>query len=506
METQSPFPSGSAVVAYLRDSGADEQELSLAQQEKELRAWTVRQGIRLERIYRDTASGSSTVNRDQFHTMMADLRSGLDVAGLVVWMFSRLSRNINDAQFYRADLRRRGYVVHSIADNIPAGPGGQLMEAVIDWANQRHLEELSVGVKRGLNHLVSEYGAVPGNPPVGFKREKIVISQHRDGKPREVHRWIPDPDIAPRVKRAYELLLSGATNQEINDQCRLFKGPSNLRYMFSNPLFKGILVYSGQTYANYCEPVVDDQTWATAQLVLEKRADLTRQTRGGRDHPRRKGSSPEWLLNGLLFCAKCSTPLNINASKNWAAYVCGNAKRKQGCTAKAIPKDLVEQAVLETVRTAVLDETILGAVQEAHAKARVSQADELHKRLARLKTELADQRHKVHNLTEAVAAAGHSQALLQALEREEHLVQVIQEEVAEVEATMQAEIPDFAPDRLKEIVAVFRARIAAGRPEEVKRILQALVSRITIERVEKGRILGQVLYFHPGELNLSGPP
>lgn len=39
MNTSQPFPPGSCIVAYLRDSGGERQELSTGQQEAEIRAW-----------------------------------------------------------------------------------------------------------------------------------------------------------------------------------------------------------------------------------------------------------------------------------------------------------------------------------------------------------------------------------------------------------------------------------------------------------------------------------
>jgi hypothetical protein len=38
MNTSNPFPPGSRIVAYLRDSGEERQELSTGQQEAEIRA------------------------------------------------------------------------------------------------------------------------------------------------------------------------------------------------------------------------------------------------------------------------------------------------------------------------------------------------------------------------------------------------------------------------------------------------------------------------------------
>ena len=97
--------------------------------------------------------------------MIRHFRSGeAKEKGLVIWKYSRFSRDVDDSAFYRADLRRMGYLIHSLNDNIPEGPEGRFFEAAIDWMNQRFLEDLSTDVKRGLHHLVQTYGCVPGTP------------------------------------------------------------------------------------------------------------------------------------------------------------------------------------------------------------------------------------------------------------------------------------------------------------------------------------------------------
>ncbi len=118
---KSPFPSGSQVAAYLRDSGGDDQELSIEQQETSLVDWVQNNGYILTQTFKDTASGSSTTGRTEFQEMIHHFRNGASEAGIVVWKFNRFARSLDDAQFYRADLRRRGYEVHSLNDNLPPG-------------------------------------------------------------------------------------------------------------------------------------------------------------------------------------------------------------------------------------------------------------------------------------------------------------------------------------------------------------------------------------------------
>jgi DNA invertase Pin-like site-specific DNA recombinase len=68
----SPFQPGDLVVAYLRDSGHEDQELSVEQQEAAIRAWCDDQQLILTRLFIDAAApGSSTGGRGQFLEMIS---------------------------------------------------------------------------------------------------------------------------------------------------------------------------------------------------------------------------------------------------------------------------------------------------------------------------------------------------------------------------------------------------------------------------------------------------
>jgi DNA invertase Pin-like site-specific DNA recombinase len=123
-----PLPPGSDVYAYLRDSGGDDQDL--ASQRDYVIGYCKRHRLNLFRVFEDSAlKGSSTVGRDEFEEMI-DLARSSDkplVAGILYWDIKRFARNKDDSQFFKADLRRRGYRLISLSDNIPEGDAGGLI-------------------------------------------------------------------------------------------------------------------------------------------------------------------------------------------------------------------------------------------------------------------------------------------------------------------------------------------------------------------------------------------
>lgn len=199
-----PFPTGTLLLAYLHDSCHETQELSIEQQE--LRSKCNRHDYILSRIYKDTGTGTTTTERDQFKEILHYMRTDHgkeDV--LIVWKWSRFTRNIDDAQLNRADLRGRGIKIHSNNDDIPQEYEVRFFEAAIDLMNQTYIDDLKEDTKRGLKNLVENYGCALGTIPRVFKREKVIISTHRDGESHIYHRWVQDPDLSPLIREAWEL-------------------------------------------------------------------------------------------------------------------------------------------------------------------------------------------------------------------------------------------------------------------------------------------------------------
>lgn len=131
------LPPGSLVFAYLRDSGGPSQEQSVVQQEREIVAYCQTHGLTLTHIFSDIArSGGKTDGRVQFMAMIdATQNPATRPQGLIVWNFARFSRDVDDSDYYKSLLRKRGVIIHSLTDMIPDGPYARLVEKIIDISN-----------------------------------------------------------------------------------------------------------------------------------------------------------------------------------------------------------------------------------------------------------------------------------------------------------------------------------------------------------------------------------
>src|SRR5260221_2405565 len=154
MQRRGELHPGSHVWCYLRHWPGDSQTID--SQRAGLLDWCAENGWPVDRQFIDEAMEGSHEDRDQFQEMMRLARQDVRaVDGIVLWSFSRFARDQLDAQFYKAELRKRGYVVLSKTDDIPNNDMAPIYEAFIDWKNERFLEDLSAEVTPGSSSMLS---------------------------------------------------------------------------------------------------------------------------------------------------------------------------------------------------------------------------------------------------------------------------------------------------------------------------------------------------------------
>jgi len=488
------------LAAYLRDSGGEDQDMSLDQQEAEIKRWAQQNGYVITRFFRDEARpGSSVAGRDAFSRMIDYFRQqGASETGIVVWSYSRFSRDIDDAQFFKADLRRRGYKIISIKDNIPDGPEGRFFEAAIDWMNQRYLDDLSADVKRGLSHIVETYGAVPGTPPLGFMRQPIDVGKHRDGSTHMLHRWVPDPETAPIVRRIFELRAQGKTYSNLIDEVPNVVAKNSLSTLFTNRLYIGTLVYGGAEYPNYCEPIVDQSTWSQVQKMRrEHTLHQHLSSDAGTMQIRRRTSAH--LLSGLVYCSKCGSPMysQTNKQKNgsyYSAYACNRAKRRRDCDAKNIPEKVFDKAVLANIQEYILQPAHILDIQSIAMESQHQLIAEAKNQMHILRTQKKRLRTQITRITAAIAEMGHSRSLIEKLKQLELEENQITSQI-ELLGTPEPIVP-MSYAEIEQMVSQTCELLQSAPINTAQELIRDMIVRINVQR-DGARIMGEIIYTAP---------
>ena len=490
-----PFPPGTPVSTYLRDSGGEEQELSTIQQLEVVREYCQQNGLVLSKIFVDEVTAKTTVGRDGFREMIHYLHGNPPERGVIIWKFSRFARNSDDSQFYRADLRRRGYTVHSLHDIIPPGSDGRFFEAAIDWMNARFLDDLSLDVKRGLRHIVENYGGVPGTPPRGFRRMPVEIGKRRDGSSHIVHRWEPDPELVPLVQKAFDMRAHGDTYRNIQKVTGLYKSKNCWPTFFSNKIYIGILEYGDIVIKNYCAPVVDPTLWDAANAVGAARGQPV--DPNARFHPRRRTDSV--LLSGLLYCQLCGAPMNIHAiprrnGTSYDYYTCSRKNRRRDCYARDIPAAQLDDTVRQTLLDRVLNLDNLLEVQSEIQEQTVAARAEAQAEIKKTEKELRAVQKQKENVLNAIAAAGHSASLIKRLKDLEIHETILHMKLRAIEDVPA--IPIYETARLAELGRAVEKSLTEGNDHDRWLALHGIVVKIVVSRID-GLIRGELVYTPP---------
>jgi len=349
----SPFRPGDKVVAYCRYSGGEEQGLkntSTDEQEAAIRKFCEEQDLDLVKVYADPfVSGRSTKGRDHYLEMLSDLlhtkKKKTDIAGLIAWDFERIHRNYDQAQLDGARLRMAGYKIYSLQQPIlDTSPFAKVMEAMYFASAQNQSDMISADVRRSLQSNFQKYKVIPrSNIPDGWIAVSVPMGAYRDGKPRTGYKAEPDPELAPRIRQAIDRRLKGATLDEMKviiGGIFTNKPRDYIRRLMVKPLLYGTMTYGGTTMEDFCDPIIDKDTFDRLQLYNNY---------APREHEKPQGhySKNRPLLSGLLYCGVCGKRAFLDRRKAkgrlYETYYCND--KHIGFRREILDKFVVEKGI-----------------------------------------------------------------------------------------------------------------------------------------------------------------
>ena len=346
-------------VIYARvSSDAQDVNNSIEAQIAECQEFAKRNNITIVKVYIDEAESGLISSRPEFQEMMHETTAKVKICDfIIVWKFSRFSRDKFDNAIYKSRLQRRGVRIISIKEPIDDSPAGQMMENMIESMDAFYSANLSQDVRRG-QRQVALRGYYPGNhPPFGYKFQKI---QEEGGK--AVHNtFIPDPPHDATVRRAFNEAAAGRSINEIRDGLTTDGIPSpkggpwsesSLHQMLHNLQYAGFIVW-GTSSKSGDPPVIAEgkhQPLVSKELFDQVGAVLASKYR---DVINPREVSSEYMLTSMLRCGICGEKLTGLYSKNkdLRYYVCTKRKHHAiaGCELPFVNVNNCDQKVLSII-------------------------------------------------------------------------------------------------------------------------------------------------------------
>jgi DNA invertase Pin-like site-specific DNA recombinase len=499
MKRDCPLAPGSIVWAYFRDSGGQEQERSVGQQLDVAREYAGAHGLVLALTFADAARvGSTTAGRDALADMVARARAMAPdakhrdpgaPAGFLLWDTRRLGRDQLDNAFLKADLRRRGYAIIFLGDDIPAaGDFTPVIEAFLDWKAEQDLRDMARDVQRGLRDTARQ-GVHPGGfPPRGYRAEQVQIGTKRDGRPRMAPQWVPDPATAHLARLAWEMRAGGASYGEIQAATGLYRTRGQWATFFRNRTYLGVVKCGELEIPDAHEPLCTPEQWAAVQAVTAAA-------------PKPWHDSSPHLLSGLAVCGYCGAPMQAGTDRNpgvWAArktpwrfYICSRLWNEGwgSCPeAGKIGAERVEGAILSHLLENVLTADYLAAmIDDLRASLPPGSPDP---DLAEARAHLDGLDRAIGGLLDVVEQKQSAGALERLAERERERDETLARVAAlEGQERLGREL-DLPRERVEALVEELRGGLA-GDLASMRGALQRMVSSVVL-RKEGGTLLLRV--------------
>lgn len=384
---------------YRRVSGgpqAEDEKASLPAQKKEQHRVKDQNKWSLFREYEDvkpTTYEEDPFERDGLAHALKDAEKGLyDV--LVIWIDSRLGRNIEETRIIRKLFRERGVQIYSIKKPLPLidprfyvpkiDKFRMLQEGFNDLSSASESAEFSEKMMFGKMKVAYD-GRMPSRVPFGYyKKKKIII---RNGKEKVVSEIYSDKEKLSVVKEIFDLYLN--EGKGIRKICGILNrkkaiSPRNgkwcystIRYTLKNPAYAGkvrwgwklsefrkskqrlMKGHSGIVVDGKHEGIIDPNNFVEVQKKMEMRAKL-----GGR------AVSSRGLLVGVMKCPKCGGNAYVTSAPSSYAYqmeklgkpkdkfskvhfyVCSTVSKygNDACTRYIVSKGKVEKLIVNEIR------------------------------------------------------------------------------------------------------------------------------------------------------------
>lgn len=370
----------SGAVAYTRVSTEEQarENQSLAVQKKKVIAYCEQADVKLLKIYEESES-ARTMQRPQLQQMIAYCRANKKKVGcVVICNLSRLARNQTDQGIIVLELAKLDIRLVSIEEPLTDDSAlGQFLRNMLGSVNQLFSDSLSERTKMHMQAAVKR-GQYLWKAPVGYvnKYKRLLI----------------DPERAPLVREAFELMASGryttadavlkaVTAMGLTTRSGKKMSKQSFARMLNNRLYAGWIVSGDLTVRGAYEPIITDDLFDRVQERMNARS--VPHTKLNEDFP----------LRGSVLCAACKKPLTSGWSKGrkerYPYYSCWT----KGCKKLgSIRRDRMEGQFVSLLSRMEPTAQLLAELPGRIAERWKERKEKIASEAARLSKRLADQR------------------------------------------------------------------------------------------------------------------
>lgn len=380
------------VVLYMRYSSDAQSEQSIEGQERICRDYCERNNLHIIGTYIDRATSAfkHIEKRVQFIKMIQDAEDG-KFDGVVVYALDRFARTKTDHAIYQDKLRRCGVTLFSATEYINGGNESIIVSSVLEAFSEYYSVELSAKVRRGMNESANKCQVTGGTRTFGYRSEN--------------KKYIVDESEATWVKYIYEQYAGGTSIKAITDYLnasgvKTTTGrswtKSSLQRILHNKKYIGTYVYDTVEIPNGMPRIISDDLFDKVQV----RSGEAKNKSGAYK------ATTNYRLSLKLYCKKCGALMfgDSGTSKKGTVYhyyTCSNRK-KHLCDTKSLPKDWIENLVIDNVRK-ILSPSVIDRIASSVEK--FTNSPEFNAERVALETRVKELEKQNENLGRAIKEA-----------------------------------------------------------------------------------------------------
>jgi DNA invertase Pin-like site-specific DNA recombinase len=436
----------------------------------------------IDTAYDDGGFTGANVERPAFQRLLRDIDAGrIDV--VVVYKADRLSRSLLDFAQVMERFNLGGASFVSVTQNFSTADAmGRLTLNMLMSFAEFELEMISERTRDKISASRRKGKWTGGPVPLGYtvEEKKLVVNELEAVLVREIFALYHEHRSSLVVTRMLNERQATKKPRPTAYGERSWWTTNDVRRVLKNPIYAGYMASGDELFESEHSSIIERSVFARTQALL---AGATRDRSVG-------VRNPEYLLRGVLRCARCRSPFTTasttsgRSTHRYYRCVTRDKRGKEACASRPLPAEAIEVYVVERLRDATLDGTLAAEVTES-VRARVAvRRKDLRIEHRKLPPQIADLAAAVIRTTETSATVtGPAMRVVEArlqdasdqLARAERRLAAVERELAVLEA-IEVEA-SWVADRLSEFHRIWDVLSAENRG----RLLRAVIERVEVD-------------------------
>ncbi|WP_179295636.1 recombinase family protein [Bacillus sp. FJAT-45350] len=503
-------------VGYIRVStGVQARDgFSLDNQVEEIRNKCKKEEWELLGVFDDKGKSGALLNeRPGLLEMMKFIKEN-NVNYLIIYKFSRLSRNIENLFLITKQLEDTSTHLVSTSDNINTeGPLGKAFMVLTGLFAEMERDNIIEQVKGGMSQKAREGEWNGGTAPLGYDLvdKKLIIN----GEESKTVKFIYTEYLKGK---GYKTIAAQLNDDGIKTKIGGTFSGNSVKDILRNPTFCGKIRWGhrkdwGKRYSDgkrkrvYNEepiivegkhdPIIDEATFSKVQELIDNNP---------RHHMKRFNGNH--LLSGLLKCPDCGNGMSIQPVKNgkrtYEYYTCNQYMNHKTCKPNTINKAKIEPEFLDILEKKVnepdFQKSILASLNSSN-----EQVKEFEKVIKSKDREIKESEQKLEDIIDELLEES-SERVKEALRKRMDKLSLRIEELQTDISKKKASIKNLESQNLNqdEIVEVFKSVGKAIKLIEDKEKQQSLVRMLVAEIQVENKHIKEVHFRFSKKFRIGG--